>query len=96
MAKTFGSVVKSARLFKRMTLEGLARKIGIHKGYLSGIENDKVRPPSASIVKALCATLGLNCETMLVTAWWQKRSKGIGLRAAIDYLLNLASEEAKS
>ena len=48
---TFGDVVHALRKQARMTLEVAARKIGTHKGYISGIEGRKVNPPSVGIVR---------------------------------------------
>jgi len=70
--KDFGVVIREARKAKRLTLEAVAKKIGSHKGYVSGIENRKVNPPSPRITKRLCASLGLGVEDMLIRAWIQK------------------------
>lgn len=48
---TFGKVVKHLRKLAGMTLEQVAAKVGSHKGYLSGIEAEKVNPPSAKVCK---------------------------------------------
>jgi transcriptional regulator with XRE-family HTH domain len=48
---TFGQVVKALRKEAGQTLEALAKKIGSHKGYISGIENGKVNPPAVKVVR---------------------------------------------
>ncbi len=48
---TFGQVVKTLRTLEDLTLERVAKRIGSHKGYVSGIENHKVNPPSVGIVR---------------------------------------------
>jgi len=48
--QSFGSRVKELRKARGMTLEEVARAVGTHKGYVSGIELGRVRPPSARFV----------------------------------------------
>jgi AcrR family transcriptional regulator len=48
--QTFGSRVKELRKARGMTLEEVARRVGTHKGYVSGIELRRVRPPSERFV----------------------------------------------
>lgn len=50
---TFGKVLKRLRKLSGMTLEQVAKKIGSHKGYISGIENEKVNPPSVKFYKKI-------------------------------------------
>jgi transcriptional regulator with XRE-family HTH domain len=47
----FGELVRRLRRQKGMTLDQVARKIGSHKGYVSGIENGKVNPPSVKFIR---------------------------------------------
>jgi transcriptional regulator with XRE-family HTH domain len=46
----FGDLVRKLRKEKKMTLEAVARGVGSHKGYISGIENGKVNPPSEKLI----------------------------------------------
>lgn len=48
---SFGDLIKKLRKDRGMTLEQVARKIGSHKGYVSGIENGKVNPPSVKFIR---------------------------------------------
>lgn len=75
--KAFGEVVKARRLFLKLTLEELARKVGTHKGYISGIENRKVSPPSPGITEKLCKALEIGVEGMMLRGWAQKAPKRI-------------------
>lgn len=68
----FGEIVARNRKARGLTLEKLARKIGTHKGYVSGIENGKVRPPAAGITARLSKVLGLETASMLILGWAQK------------------------
>lgn len=58
--KTFGEVAAAARKAKALTLEKVAKAVGSHKGYISGIENGKVNAPSPKILKKMCKLLGLD------------------------------------
>jgi len=68
----FGDLVRKLRKEKGMTLETVAKKIGSHKGYVSGIENDKVNPPSVKIIKKYAKVLGLEARTLARLAWVDK------------------------
>jgi transcriptional regulator with XRE-family HTH domain len=47
----FGKHVKMLRQRHGWTLEKVAKKLGTHKGYVSGIENNKVNPPAAKMIR---------------------------------------------
>jgi transcriptional regulator with XRE-family HTH domain len=68
----FGDLVKSLRKDKGLTLEAVAKKIGSYKGYVSGIENDKVNPPSVRIIKKYAKVLGQDARTLARLAWVDK------------------------
>lgn len=68
----YGLVVKRRRQAAKLTLEQVARKIGSHKGYVSGIENDKVRPPSPGVTTMVCKVLKMDVKTMLMRSWAEK------------------------
>lgn len=68
----FGDLVWKLRKEKGLTLEAVARSIGTHKGYVSGIENDKVNPPSVKIIKKYAKVFGQNARTLARLAWVDK------------------------
>lgn len=68
----FGDIVRAARLAKGMTLEGLAEKAWTNKGYISGIENKVVNPPSPALVKRLAHALKLKPFDLMVVAATEK------------------------
>lgn len=68
----FGDLVKKLRNEKGMTLEAVAKKIGSHKGYVSGIENDKVNPPSVKIIKKYAKAFGQDPAMLVRLAWVDK------------------------
>lgn len=69
---TFGQQMKALRTTKGMTLEAVAAKVGTHKGYVSGIENGKVPPPSAKLVRRFAKIFGQPYEELLVEAELEK------------------------
>lgn len=73
----YGLVVRRRRQAAELTLEQVARKVGSHKGYISGIENDKVRPPSPGVTARLCKALGMDVRTMLMRGWAEKAPKAV-------------------
>lgn len=69
---SFGQTIKDARLMRHLTLDALAKKVGTHKGYISGIELGKVNAPSPKMIEKLGKVLGLGVPTLLVIAWIEK------------------------
>jgi transcriptional regulator with XRE-family HTH domain len=74
---TFGEFVRSMRKAKGFTLEKLADQVGTEKGYISSIENGKVNPPSAEVVRDMASALGVPREELLLLAYVQKAPKEI-------------------
>jgi transcriptional regulator with XRE-family HTH domain len=68
----FGDLVKRLRKEKGLTLEAVAKKLGSHKGYVSGIENDKVNPPSVKFLKKYAKLFGRDAKTFVRLAWVDK------------------------
>jgi ribosome-binding protein aMBF1 (putative translation factor) len=68
----FGKRLHELRTAKWMTLEKLARKIGSSKGYLSGVENGKVGPPTDKNVRKLARFLGQSEIEFLKLAYIDK------------------------
>ena len=68
----FGDLVKRLRKERSLTLEAVAKKIGSHKGYVSGIENDKVNPPSVKIIKKFAKLFSQDERTLVRIAWADK------------------------
>jgi len=92
MTETFGAIVKKARLAKGRTLDQVAHAIDGHKGHVSGFENGKIRAPSPKKIRRLCKYLGLDYQTMLALAWWEKRPKDLGILPAWKLLERLKNE----
>jgi transcriptional regulator with XRE-family HTH domain len=68
----FGDLVKKLRKEKGLTLEAVAKKIGSHKGYVSGIETDKVNPPSVRLIKKFAKLFGQDARVLARLAWVDK------------------------
>ncbi len=68
----FGDLVKTLRKEKGLTLDRVARKIGSQKGYVSGIENGKVNPPSVKIIRKFARLFGQDVRTLVRMAWADK------------------------
>lgn len=73
----YGMVLRRRRMAKSLTLEDVAQKVGTHKGYLSGIENDQVRPPSPAITRRLCKALDMDFRSMVMRSWAEKAPKAV-------------------
>lgn len=87
MSSVFGISLRAMRQRRGWTLEQVAKKIGSHKGYVSGIENDKVNPPSAKVVRRLARIFEMPYPTMLAQAELEKVHRDVPLqvlREAID------------
>lgn len=90
----FGDLVKTLRREKGLTLEAVAKKIGSHKGYVSGIENGKVNPPSVKIIRKFAKLFAQNERTLVRMAWADKAPTLI--RDEARRLVALAEAEASS
>ncbi len=71
----FGELVKRLRKDRSMTLEQVARKIQSHKGYVSGIENGKVNPPSVKFIKKFARIFQHDEKLMVRLAYVDKAPK---------------------
>jgi transcriptional regulator with XRE-family HTH domain len=87
----FGDLVKRLRKEKGMTLEQVAKKIGSHKGYVSGIENDKVNPPSVKIIRKFAKVFSQD-ERQLVRIAWADKAPAI-IREDAQRVMTLADQE---
>jgi len=86
----FGEMVREMRHQKSMTLEQLAKKLGTHKGYISGWETGKLGPPRPEFVEKLCEVFGLNYPRMLAISFAEKapapiREKFVEMTLATDW-----------
>lgn len=75
--QSFGKFLRDLRVSKELSLTELARKAGVEKGYLSGVENEKVNPPSARVVRMLAKVLKHDTKDLLLRACIEKAPKEI-------------------
>jgi transcriptional regulator with XRE-family HTH domain len=75
--RTFGQIVRKCRLDSGLKLHEVAKKVGTHKGYVSGIENGKVSPPSVKFIKKFCRLFKLAERDMIMVAHVEKAPKEI-------------------
>jgi transcriptional regulator with XRE-family HTH domain len=88
--ETVGQRLKALRLQKGWTLEMIARKIGSHKGYVSGIENHKVNPPSARILQKIARAFRMDeaATKLLLKLSEAEKSPKIIRDEMVDLVLN--------
>lgn len=68
----FGDVLKRLRAERDVTLEEVAQAVKTHKGYISGIENGKVRPPSVRMIEKLARFYKQDPKPLVRLAWVDK------------------------
>lgn len=68
----FGQLVKRLRKEKGLTQHDVAKEIRTQKGYISGIETGRVKPPSLKIIKRYALLFGLDTRQLARLAWVDK------------------------
>lgn len=63
-ALVLGARVRERRAFHKLTLEALAKKSGLTKGYLSLVENGKTEPGARSL-GGIAKALGVTADWLL-------------------------------
>lgn len=66
--KTIGSVLKEARESRRLSLREIEIKSGISNAYLSQLENDKIKKPSANTLYKLAGLFNIDFDDLMVIA----------------------------
>lgn len=65
---SFGEELRSLRELKGISLRALAGKCEISPTYLSKVETDKMKPPSASTIARIANELGVDGDLMAIDA----------------------------
>lgn len=65
MNETFGMALRRHRRAAGVTQRELARRIEKDFSYISKLENDRLPPPAADTVVAICEVLGINSDELL-------------------------------
>ncbi len=68
----FGAILKQKRIQNGWTLQEVARRLDTFKGYICGIENGTVNPPSARMTERLARLYGLDEEQMILLGYVEK------------------------
>lgn len=68
----FGRLLKTWRRERGMTLDQVAKKVGSHKGYISGVENGKVNPPAIGLICKLAKVFNKNEKSLATLAYIDK------------------------
>jgi transcriptional regulator with XRE-family HTH domain len=89
---TFGELLRRLRREQAFSLRTVAKKLGTQKGYLSGIENGKVNPPSAKLVKRI-AQLYRQDERMLLRLAWADKAPSLIREDAVRLVSHAELEE---
>jgi transcriptional regulator with XRE-family HTH domain len=66
--KSLGSTLKDARDLIRLTLRQVEEATGISNAYLSQLENDKIKKPSANVLYKLSEIYNIELNTLLAAA----------------------------
>lgn len=66
--KTLGKTLKEARELVPFTLRQVEESIGISNAYLSQLENDKIKKPSANVLYKLSSIYNVPLNTLLSAA----------------------------
>ena len=64
ISKKLGKNLKKIRTAKKMSQGDISRALGVHRAYISGIENGKRNPTLATIEK-LANALGVSVDELL-------------------------------
>ena len=64
ISKKFGKSLRRLRLEKRMSQGDIARSLGVHRSYISGLERG-VRNPTLTNIDRIARALGVNIQKLL-------------------------------
>jgi transcriptional regulator with XRE-family HTH domain len=83
----FGNIIKAKRLELKLSLNQVAAEVESHKGYISGMENGKCRPPMPKVVKRLAKALDLPYQDLLAMSVIEKLPKEMDRKILADFLM---------
>lgn len=94
---SLGKALKEGRELIPLTLRQVEEAIGISNAYLSQLENDKIKRPSANVLYKLASLYRLNLNSLLSEAGIIEKTKEKGksqlLKNIAFYAENLTEEE---
>lgn len=68
MKKTLGQTLKECRELNNLTLRQVEESVGASNAYLSQLENDKIKKPSANVLYKLASFYKIELEELLFAA----------------------------
>ncbi|WP_183560869.1 helix-turn-helix domain-containing protein [Mucilaginibacter sp. SP1R1] len=96
--KTLGGMLREARELKKLSLREVEVKSGISNAYLSQLENDKIKKPSANTLYKLGDLYNITFDELMVSAGIieqssEQRNKNVHYAFSSD---NLSQEEEQA
>ena len=70
--RPFGPLLRELRKGRGLSLEKVARALRTHKGYISGIENRKVAPPSPKFIARIARFYNIDEKDLLLLSYAEK------------------------
>lgn len=83
--KSLGSFLKLTRSRRKISQEVLAKKAGLARSYISRLEDDKVKYPSAIVLIRLSNALGISSQSLFESAGYEPHMD-VGLPSLNVYL----------
>lgn len=77
MGKTLGETLKEARGLIRLTLRQVEEAICVSNAYLSQLENDKIKHPSANVLYKLASIYKIDLDVLLIASGIIKEDQNI-------------------
>lgn len=75
METTIGKILKEARELRRLSLREVEIQSGVSNAYLSQLENDKIKKPSANTLYKLSELFNINFDDLMVVAGIVEKKK---------------------
>lgn len=93
--KTLGQTLKESRELIGLTLRQVEEAISISNAYLSQLENDKIKKPSANVLYKLATLYRIDMEVLLIASGIVKDTSkpGSGIMKHINAATKLTPEE---
>jgi transcriptional regulator with XRE-family HTH domain len=91
---TFGQLLREKRRSAGITQRDLAARAGLDFSYISKLENDRIPPPAADTIVAICRVLGFEPQQLLASSGKLPADihSSVGSSAAAQSFLNSASQ----
>src|SRR6266496_5854618 len=86
MSRTLGEFIKKVRAEKKLTQEYIASKSGLARSYISRLEDDQFKSPSAMVLVRLARGLGVSHEAIFQIAGYIPKIEKTGLPSFDVYM----------